>query len=265
VAFPIPPYDKKYAFDNDRPERVDNFHVWIDGREITYQSEVKAMLAGVDHAARLRQLGIDVVSLGHFDIDFSPHHDGNPTFSRDFGKLSKPQQDELKRIGLFEESLPLWTVEVTHHWKQTFPAHKILHVRHEYKPVVGEMITDPTDLTNPNPEPRHLASFAQWCIDPPLRKTLTAVMQKQGYSNVRWVDYILTTANTWKKPIKQFELVVERSKPDFLPDRPDTSKHYFVSFCWDGPVLQPDPDHFVARATNFIPTKELSVAFFPGD
>ena len=145
-----------------------------------------------------------------------------------------------------------------------FSAHKILHVRHEYKPVEGEMITDPTDLGS-KPDTRHLANFAKWCVDPPLRKTLTAVMQKQGYSNVRWVDYILTTANTWKKPIKQFELVVERPKPDLLPDRPDTSNHYYVSFCWDGPVLQPDPDHFVARATDFVPTKELSIGFFPGD
>ena len=79
VAFPIPPYDKKYAFDdkkyafdNDRPERIDNFHVWIEGREIQYQSEVKAMLGRVDYAAHLRQLGIDIVSLGHFDLDWHP-------------------------------------------------------------------------------------------------------------------------------------------------------------------------------------------------
>ena len=82
-------------------------------------------------------------------------------------------------------------------------------------------------------------------------------MRKADSSFVKWVDYILTTANTWKTPIKQFELVVERAKPD------TSAKYYYVSFCWDSQILQPDPDHFVARATNFVPKRELSIAFFP--
>lgn len=254
VAFPIPPYERT-SLSNDLPRPIDNFRVWIDGREIKYLTETKAMLGDVDYSARLRQYGVDIVSLGHFDFSPPP---------ADFYKLSKQQQSGLRSMGLFDEDFPLWTVHLTYHWQQTFPAHKILHVRHEYTPVRGDMITDPTDLSL-KPDTRHLASFAQWCIDPPLRKTLTTVMQKDGYSYVRWVNYILTTAHTWKTPIKQFELVVERPKPNFIAGRPDTARHHYVSFCWDGPVLQPDPDHFVARATNFVPTKELSVAFFPGD
>jgi hypothetical protein len=251
VAFPIPPYEAHLCCDPARP--IDNLRIWVEGREITYQSEAKAMLRGVDYAPRLRQIGVDVVSLGHFD---EPSAD-NPNFSRDFGRLSKQQQVELKRTGLFDEYFPQWTVELTHHWQQTFPAHKILHVRHEYTPVIGEMVTVLTDLTGTPPETRHGANFAQWCIDAPLRKNLAASMQRNGGSSVaKWVDYILTTANTWKKPIKQFELVVERPKPDA------SAKYYYVSFCWDGEVLQPDPDHFVARKTNFVPTRELSVGFF---
>ena len=255
VAFPIPPFERNYL-DSDHPQPIDNFHVWIEGREIKYLSEAKAMLGNVDYSARLRQLGVDIVSLGHFD-ESGPAIQ-NPSFSRDFGKLSKEEQIELRRIGLFNEYFPQWTVELTYHWQHSFPAHKIVHVRHEYTPLAGEMITGPGDLS-PKPETHHLANFAQWCIDPPLRKTVTVRMQRQGYDSVTWVDYILTTANTWKTPIKQFELVVERPKPD------SQAKHYLVSFCWDGPVLRPDSDHFVARATNFVPTKELSIAFFPGD
>jgi hypothetical protein len=205
------------------------------------------MVRGVDFSARLRQLGIDIVSFGHFD-DSS----GKEPLVRDFEKLSKQQQSELRRSGLFDESFPEWTVILTHHWQQTFPARRILHVRHEYSPVVGERITDLADLTSQKPETHHLSNFAQWCIDPPLRKTLIAAMRKESYGGVQWVDYILTTANTWKKPIKQFELIVERPKPDAQ------GKYYYVSFCWDRKVEQPDPDHFVVRATNFVPTKELS-------
>jgi hypothetical protein len=259
VAFPIPPYTR--SLDNDQPQAVDNFRIWIEGREIKYQTEARAMLGNVDYGDRLRQLGIDIVTLGHFEYPA----DQNATFSRDFDKLSKQQQDELRRLGLFDEAFPQWKVALTHHWQQTFPARKILHVRHEYKPVTGDMITGLGDLISPQPETRHLANFAQWCIDPPLRKTLTGVIRKKGFSSVRWVDYILTTANTWRTPIKEFELVVERRNPDFIPGNDYTARHYFVSFCWDGPVAQPDPDHFVARATNFVPAKELSIAFFPGD
>jgi hypothetical protein len=246
VAFPIPPYEK-YAGDDDRPQPVDNFHGWVEGRALAYQTEVKAILRSVDYSIRLRQLGIDIVSWGHFDLGAG---------SLDFGKLSKQQQKVLQQAGLFKENRPQWSGEMTHHWQQTFPARKILHVRHEYTPVLGNMITGLDDLTNPKPEARHLADFTQWCIDPPLRKTLTPSTQKQGYGKVTWVDYILTTANTWKTPIKQFELEVET---------PGAAKHAYLSFCWNGPILSPDPDHFIARATNFVPMRELSVAFFPGD
>jgi hypothetical protein len=236
----------------DNPQPVEHFRVWVEGREVAYQSEVKAMLKGVDYSARLHQLGIDVVSLGHFD-DAS----GNEPFARDFKKLSKQQQNELRRIGLFDDHFPQWTVVMTHHWQQTFPARKILHVRHEYTPVVGEEATVLDDLINSKAEKRHLVTLGQWCIDAPLRKNLMASMHRTESSFVKWVDYIITTANTWKTPIKQFELIVERPKPD------TSAKYYYVSFCWDGQILQPDPDHFVVRATNFVPKRELSIPFFP--
>jgi len=253
VAFPIPPYDYAGIFNGgDYPRPIEHFRVWAEGREVAYQSEVKAMLRGVNYSARLRQLGIDVASLGHFD-----NASGDEPFARDFRKLSKQQQRELRRIGLFDEYFPQWTVVMTHHWQQVFPAHKILQVRHEYSPVIGGENTVLSDLINKKAEKRHLVTFAQWCINPPLQKTLETLMRKTDSSSVKWVDYILTTANTWKTPIKQFELVVERAKPD------TSAKYYYVSFCWDGQILQPDPDHSVVRASNYVPKRELSIAFFP--
>jgi hypothetical protein len=64
------------------------------------------------------------------------------------------------------------------------------------------------------------------------------------------VSYILTTANTWKTPIGEFELVVERPEG------------HAVSFCWDGKVEKVGPTTFSARATDFVPSRELSVYFF---
>ena len=95
VAFPVPPYDFGGIFNGDEfPRPVENFRVWVDGREIKYQSELKAMVRGVDFSARLRQLGIDIVSFGHFD-DSSRKE----PLVRDFERLSKQQQSELRRSG----------------------------------------------------------------------------------------------------------------------------------------------------------------------
>jgi len=65
-----------------------------------------------------------------------------------------------------------------------------------------------------------------------------------------WVKYILTTANTWKTPIRDFELIVER------PAR------QFVSFCWEGNVEKLSNTRFRATAHDFVPNQELLVYFF---
>lgn len=65
----------------------------------------------------------------------------------------------------------------------------------------------------------------------------------------QWVKYILTTANTWKGPIGDFELTVERDPGELL------------TFCWDGPVSKVGPHRFRARAMDFRPTKELTLYF----
>lgn len=70
--------------------------------------------------------------------------------------------------------------------------------------------------------------------------------------DARWVKYILTSANTWKTPIRDFELIVDKSGADF------------VSFCWDTKVEKLDDSHVVARATDFVPTKELTIYFWFG-
>ncbi len=94
------------------------------------------------------------------------------------------------------------------------------------------------------------------CIDPKLRKTLTGYLAANDRNSVplSYVDFILTTANTWKTPIEDFTLIVER------PHAKGASQN-FVSFCWDGPVIKVDDDHFSAHIDNLIPKKELRIGF----
>ena len=72
-----------------------------------------------------------------------------------------------------------------------------------------------------------------------------------------WVNYILTTANSWTTPIKDFTLVIDRTKGSATA----SFGTRYVSLCWDGPINRLDADHLVAHKANFVPKKELSVAF----
>jgi hypothetical protein len=262
VAFPVPPYNG-YYLDASFPKELDDFRVWVEGRETKYQTEAKAMLNGVDYGGLLRKMGVDVASLGHF-TDSDPKRSG--PYSPDIEKLPRSQREELKRLGLIRSDNDFmgWTVAKTYHWTQTFPAHKILHVRHVYAPVLGFEFLEP-EVTQPVPRrektQQYSAAIRDACIDTGLQNALiTAARKEEGYLSTFWVDYILTTANTWRKPIKNFELIVER--PVSKVRAAFAAKRWLVSFCWDGPVREVDANHFSAQLTNFVPKRELHIVFF---
>src|SRR5665213_560482 len=209
VAFPVPPYDLNWT-EAQRSRRIDDFRVWVEGRSLSYRTEAKAMLRGVDNSALLTKMGVDIASFAHFFED----NDGRRG-SRDIQRLPRSQQRELIRLGLIdtEDKLPTWTVFKTYHWQETFPARKLLHVLHEYAPVIGFEQLTAVDLQGKG-TPR-FANVSNACVDLPLQKKLVSEIPKEdGVIPTFWIDYVLTTANTWKKPIKQFELVVERPQPD---------------------------------------------------
>jgi len=287
VAFPIPPFDFEFD-DPGGPRSFDDFHVWVEGQNVEYQTDARATINKVDYTSLLKKLGVDINSFGHFDWGSN----GKDPFAQDIVRLSAGDQDVLAKAGLVDSKSkwPKWTVSKTYHWNQIFPAHKMIHVRHEYKPVVG---FEPTPIGDFDPNLRkarlaeaknkvqaypNQADPKDWgamayialskriddaCIDPSLQRRLAELGTEEKsrdagkfkgppepYAEAVWLDYILTTANSWKTPIKEFELVVEKSKPADL-----------VSFCWDGPVVRVDADHFAAKLANFVPTKELQVLF----
>jgi hypothetical protein len=62
------------------------------------------------------------------------------------------------------------------------------------------------------------------------------------YEDICW-SY--ATANTWKRPIEDFTLIVERPHEK-------NALQSFMSFCWDGPVTKLDADHFSAHMVNLV-------------
>jgi hypothetical protein len=138
-----------------------------------------------------------------------------------------------------------WRLETTFYWEQTFPPGKEVIVEHRYKPVTGfgffgDWVFD---------EPRYRETY---CIDgvfeAAARKKLAAIEDSDNpYMNEQRVSYILTTANNWATPIRDFRLVVDKGSPDAL-----------VSFCGTG-VKKIGPTQFEMRATDFMPERELEI------
>jgi len=254
VGFPIPPY--KFGQWGDPGWRRDfsDFRVWVDGREIKYQTDVRAKLDGKDYTDLLRKLG--------FEIDFALNDDNDDLTARlekTFASLSASDQSRLLSLGLVKPERSYrdfaWTVYKEYHWTQTFPAHRMIHIRHEYTPEVGFQPIELNELQT---------KFSDACVDPTLENQLKADIAGRSagegqYVYLEWVDYILTSANTWKTPIKSFELIVEKPKPD------KDHHNYYVSFCWNGQIARRDAAHFVVHANNFVPRHELRIYFFPAE
>jgi hypothetical protein len=286
VAFPIPAYDDGYVDAGGRRD-FNTFHLWIDGQEIKYSTDVRADLNGKDNTELLKKFGIDIASLGHYGDNPKSEPTGQ------VNALMPEVREQLLRAGLVSGGdgprpwQPLWKVLKTYYWTQTFPAHKILHVRHEYAPAVGldEMQPDTLDAAVRKERLSTLKAKASSpaatyrgksaavldelykniensCVDPSTQKAIIDGAAKkykpsEDSITIMWVDYILTTANSWKTPIKDFTLIVDK-KPAPLLGR----VAQFATWCWDGTIKKVDATHVQVHETSFIPKKELHVAFF---
>lgn len=270
IAFPIPPYAYEYD-DPGAPRGFDDFKLWVDDKPVKYATEIHATVKGKDLTDALAKYKIDINSFGHVS-----DKSGDP-ISTDVSKLSPAAHAELRTLGLIEKEYdyPNWTIVKTYYWHQVFPAHGVLHVRHEYKPVIGftQIHGDELDPTKRaaqlaklkpgNPDDvgmlDTLKRVDQACIDPSLAKKLLIAnpshKEDADWSLMRWVDYILTTANSWKTPIHDFELIIEKPPLQF-PGR--TS---YVSVCWDEPLEKVDAIHFRSHIADFVPSKELQVTY----
>ncbi|MDR3737092.1 MAG: DUF4424 family protein [Acidobacteriaceae bacterium] len=260
VAFPIPSYGDGPTMDGREDARFDDFKLTIEGKPVSFQIQAKAFLGKEDVTELLRRDHIDMLSFGHMDEKNS--------ICRDIRHLPKAEQKRLIDMGLVQQDsysdMALWTVEKKYYWSQTFPAHSIVHIAHTYTPAIGFMqIEGKIYDTLLHHQESTLADYQKWdagillslCPDSGVLKSAASNALKQPaeggrYIGLEYVDFILTTANAWKRPIEDFTLIVE--KP---------SKGDLVSFCWDGAVTKMDATHFVSHVKDFVPSKEVRIGF----
>jgi hypothetical protein len=275
VAFPVPPY----TYGPDNPAISDasfsDFKLLIDGKVVAFQTEAKATLNGKDITTILTADKIDIASFGHLR---EPSGTESQVQTPDVSRLPKAEQQRLATLGLFdaEDGWGLWTVHLQYHWTQTFPAHSTTHIQHQYTPVEGSEIMLSDTVTNVlgHKQPTGDADTVKYalqdmqlleglCPDPSLLNGIIAGIQASApgygqYAHPHWVDFILTSANTWKQPIEDFTLIVERGKPE------EENSQTFVSFCspQNAPVTKTDANTFQLHLTDFVPKDELRIGYF---
>jgi hypothetical protein len=248
VAFPIPTLE--YVLDDTVGRRdFPDFKVWIDGIPVHVEKEVRAFVKKREVTEELRKAGITIETFGNF----YPNENNNEIM-----KLRPATRNRLIKIGVlkapdnkdsFMDYWPQWKTSIKYHWRQTFPPNTVVRIKHEYQPVAGYSPVQIQDFNK---------TITDSCIDAntirEMKFRVANAMKKkpeiESYFGLGWVNYILTTANTWQTPIKDFELVVQGDKDEL------------ITFCWDGPVEKIGKVKYRAHKKNFIPEKDLRVYFY---
>ena len=262
IAFPIPDYHLDLG---NGWSPIEDFKVWVNGVDYPYQTEARALVGGKEVTSLLNETGVHIASFGDFK---EGSYTSNTPSQSQMDSLPKQALDRLTASGALEwadpinKFLPDWTVKKTYHWTQKFPPKAVVRIAHEYTPIWGhsaaltlETIRKPlkgwhNESANPGcPDAGFVKSFMR-TVTADHKRNPDGLYANQDSLPALWVSYILTTANTWKTPIRDFELLVERSPGEL------------VTFCWDGPIERLGADTFRARVKDFIPSKELTVYFF---
>lgn len=202
VAFPIPGY--RMTADWRVNQGFDDFQLWIDGEKGVFRTEARAFLGDKEYTKLLTSLSVDVGTFGHStDYDQSP----------DIQKLSPGNRQQLVRLGLIDadydgrrdkNGAPNWRVAKKYYWEQVFPAHKMIHIRHEYSPVLGWTGSIRLGWGTNFDNQWAAGEIKSFCVDSGLRDVLQRMVNsKEGDAPYEYVDFILTTANTWKTPIER--------------------------------------------------------------
>jgi hypothetical protein len=268
VAFPMPPLspgDRKgeAATAPEIAESTDlnlmQFKTTVDGTTVNPDRETKMFLRQGDDWAwgwdLLKKPGPDVTQrLRTLEV---PETFDSDVIMAWFNKLPKDTQTALINEKLFLDlygygsPLPAYVISTNYFWTQNFPAGREITVVHEYRPIrAGSVFYLSDDVKT------------TYCVDAGTEKAILAAQAKAeegpknefgfsvNYIGLSFLDYILTTANTWKGPIGKFHLTLDKG-----------SEHNLTSLCMDG-IKKTGKTTFEIEKTNFSPTDDIRVVFF---
>jgi hypothetical protein len=265
IMFPLPTYPANIPEYNDYAGQPADFTITVDGRQVKYQTEIKAVVVDyewsgvnkkaireVDVTDKLKAVGLSDQDIASFRfstkyIEGKRGEDGYYSFPISNDKIQKLEKEGLLAGGNMGETTPQWETRVTYVWKQLFPAKKVVHVEHSYRPFTSggatagfSQYTDGGEFCLSKENVIKLKSIRKY------KKNLDAYLNVPGTN----VKYTLTTANSWKDGIRHFTL---RLHPK--------SKAEVVSACFPVALVKTSDNVYQAHLNNFHPTEELSVYF----
>ena len=162
-----------------------------------------------------------------------------------FARLPPAAQADWQRRGLYEKGTgsewPQWWLSTIFVREQVFPPGRTVAVQHRYKPIPSGFIMMADHLSHD----KDLAKAA--CVDAPTAAAIKRALSPESGGIGHVLDYVLTTANTWKGPIGRFRLTVDKGAARNL-----------VSLCADG-IRKTAPTIFVLERANFSPSQDIKI------
>ncbi|MFC0180032.1 DUF4424 family protein [Thorsellia kenyensis] len=240
ISFPMPP---EYFGESDN-STIENYQLFVEGKPV--DSEILFTVKtsdSIDITQELLNLGWDKTLLmaflsenGQQRLDFPPL----PVI------LKETNIDDLRFSLLIQNNFTR---------QQTFKANSLIHITHEYKPslTTGILIDDSEIRYLEANEFDKSRIGSEFCIDKGFLKTLEGKkLKNEKHYGWDWdtLEYILTTGNNWKGPIKNFNLVIEKDTPEQL-----------ISLCFDGELKKISPTRFEFNQVNFEPKEDLQILF----
>ena len=243
-----------------------DFKTYVDNKAIDTKVEIKALVNYTDVSNELRKL--------HIDFEIPGPQGFSEKIEKQISLLSKTDQQKLIKLGAIrkitydgqpDEFYENWSLVTLYYWTQTFPVGQTVQIRHTYHPIVeesagfGALLTDYNGKPIPlvlegTPEARYPSGqgsadyFKPYCLTDQFWNTARERNSQLFYDSKK-IKFILKTANAWRKPIGEFNLMIERNDPQSL-----------VSLCMDG-IKKISPTLFKSTKTNFIPDKDIDLFF----
>jgi hypothetical protein len=183
-----------------------DFNVVVDGKKVTPDVEIRAFTDKGEITPLLRSLGLPPSVL-------------DPNMTAAVNKLDKKDRSRMESDGLFDCSLTkdgkcwaYWRSRVQFYWTQRFPAGSSVEVQHTYRPIVGGGSIYANDTGETSVKPYCGGEDALRQIE--RQKAVHRGGPDKPALSERTIDYVLTTANNWAGPIREFRLSVVSDKPD---------------------------------------------------
>jgi len=243
ITFPLPEYPVFDPYNLSYFGQPDAFSIAVDGQSVPYKTIVQVFEPG--RAGKRFNITKELEDLG---LSKEQMLDPN-LLIQNRSKKAKAQIKALVDKGYLEldaqECQANWTVEVNYQWKQVFPAGRVLHVHHQYRPFSSAYLgfNDRKQLKDVN-----------FCQDKSFtdsweRKLKQAEEAKTSVEGT-YVSYILKTGNTWKNGIEDFTLNLRKG-----------SSQEMVTLCFPSDFTRIDDKTLQTHITNFHPTNDLNVYF----